>query len=102
MNKQLYIKEIQNLFDDVQRSKVFEDQKMMTDAIPLFPIAEINAKYEKEKLLENFDLKDFVLSNFDFLGARISIQREDHLPIEEHIEKLWDELTRTAYEEKGT
>jgi alpha,alpha-trehalase len=45
MNKQLYIKEIQTLFDDVQRSKVFEDQKMMTDAVPLFPISLINAKY---------------------------------------------------------
>jgi alpha,alpha-trehalase len=49
MNKQLYINEIQALFDDVQRSKIFEDQKMMTDAVPLFPIAEINAKYEAGK-----------------------------------------------------
>jgi alpha,alpha-trehalase len=78
MNKQLYINEIQALFDDVQRSEVFEDQKMMTDAVPLFPIEEINAKYEAEKQSENFDLKEFVLSNFDFLGAKISIQREDH------------------------
>lgn len=102
MNNQLYISEIQSLFDEVQKSKIFEDQKMMTDAVPLFPIAEINAKYEKEKEEEGFDLKDFVMAHFDFLGARISIQREDHLPIEQHIEKLWDELTRTAYEKKGT
>jgi alpha,alpha-trehalase len=102
MNKQLYINEIHTLFDDVQRSKVFEDQKTMTDAVPLFPISEINKKYEKEKQAEDFDLKEFVSSNFDFLGAKISIQREDHLPINEHIEKLWDELTRTAYEKKGT
>ncbi|MBM7420237.1 MULTISPECIES: trehalase family glycosidase [Chryseobacterium] len=102
MNKELYINEIQALFDNVQRSKVFEDQKMMTDAVPLFSISEINAKYEQEKQSGNFDLKEFVMSNFDFLGARISIQREDRLPIDEHIEKLWDELTRTAYEEKGT
>ncbi|MDR6404600.1 MULTISPECIES: trehalase family glycosidase [Chryseobacterium] len=102
MNKQLYINEIQTLFDDVQRSKIFEDQKTMTDAVPLFPIYEINKKYEEQKQAEGFDLKEFVLSNFDFLGAKISIQREDHLPINVHIEKLWDELTRTAYEEKGT
>ena len=92
MNNPLYISEIQVLFDDVQRSKVFEDQKMMTDAVPLFPIAEINAKYQQEKQNENFSLKEFVLSNFDFLGAKVSIQREDHLPINEHIEKLWDEI----------
>ncbi|KQT23903.1 trehalase [Chryseobacterium sp. Leaf405] len=102
MNKQLYINEIQVLFDDVQRSQVFEDQKMMTDAVPLFPIEEINSKYEEEKITEGFNLKEFVLSNFDFLGAKISITRETRLSINEHIEKLWDELTRTAYEEKGT
>lgn len=102
MNNQLYIHDIQTLFDDVQRSAIFEDQKMMTDAVPLFPVAEINAKYEQGRGSEGFDLKDFVMTHFDFLGAKVSIQREDHLPIEEHIEKLWDELTRTAYEEKGT
>ncbi|MFY1046962.1 trehalase family glycosidase [Chryseobacterium sp. GP-SGM7] len=102
MNKQLYINEMQTLFDEVQRMKIFEDQKMMTDAVPLFPVNEINSKYEKEKSEEGFNLKKFVSSNFDFLGAKISIQRENHLPINEHIEKLWDELTRSAYEEKGT
>lgn len=102
MNKQLYINEIQVLFDAVQRAKVFEDQKMMTDAVPLFPVSEINEKFEAEKEKKGFDLKAFVLENFDFLGAKISIERKDQLPIEQHIEKLWDELTRTAYEEKGT
>ncbi|MBK1897898.1 trehalase family glycosidase [Chryseobacterium paridis] len=102
MNTQLYIKDIQALFDDVQRSQIFEDQKMMTDAVPLFSIADINEKYEREKAAAGFDLKAFVLEHFDFLGAKISIQREHHLPIGEHIEKLWDELTRTSYEEKGT
>lgn len=102
MSNSLYINEIHTLFDDVQRSQIFEDQKTMTDAVPLFSIAEINSKYENEKNAEGFDLKQFVLSNFDFLGTKISITRETQLPIDEHIEKLWDELTRTAYEEKGT
>ncbi|MCW3160059.1 trehalase family glycosidase [Chryseobacterium oryctis] len=102
MKNQLYINEIQSLFDDVQRSQIFDDQKMMTDAVPLFSISAINEKYESEKQKESFDLKDFILENFDFLGAKISIEREYKLPIDEHIEKLWDELTRTAYEEKGT
>ncbi|WP_265428211.1 trehalase family glycosidase [Chryseobacterium sp. YIM B08800] len=102
MNNQLYINEIQTLFDEVQRLQIFEDQKTMTDAVPLFSVVEINSKYEKEKKAAGFDLKQFVLSNFDFLGTKISITRETQLPIDEHIEKLWDELTRTAYEEKGT
>ncbi|MDN5422480.1 MAG: trehalase [Chryseobacterium sp.] len=94
--------EIQTLFDDVQRAKIFEDQKMMTDAVPLFPVSEINAEYEKKKGHEGFKLKDFVTENFDFPGANVSVRKEDHLPVVQHIEKLWDELTRTAYEEKGT
>ena len=102
MSNQLYINEIQSLFDAVQRSEIFEDQKMMTDAVPLFPIAKINEDYEQSKNTEGFNLKDFVMAHFDFLGARVSVHREEQLPIGEHIEKLWDELTRTAYEEKGT
>ena len=102
MSTQLYIKDIQVLFDDIQRSKIFEDQKTMTDALPLFPVSEINEKYENEKINESFDLKAFVLGNFDFFGAKTVIHRTEKFPIEEHIEKLWDELTRTSYEEKGT
>ncbi|CAA7390898.1 trehalase family glycosidase [Chryseobacterium fistulae] len=102
MSNQLYINDIQVLFDDVQRLQIFEDQKMMTDAVPRLPISEINRKYEQEKKKEDFDLQKFVMTNFDFLGAKISIQKIDNLPIEDHIERLWDELTRTASEEKGT
>lgn len=102
MSNQLYLQDIQSLFDEVQRSKIFEDQKTMTDAVPLFPISEINKKYENEKIAENFDLKSFVTANFDFLENQIKTNTEQQLPIEQHIEKLWDQLTRTASEEKGT
>ncbi|KQT16088.1 trehalase [Chryseobacterium sp. Leaf404] len=102
MGNPLHINQIQALFDDVQRSQIFEDQKIMTDAVPLFSADDINAKYENEKNTENFDLKKFVLANFDFLETKISVTGETQLPIDEHIEKLWDELTRTAYEERGT
>ncbi|WP_411897775.1 trehalase family glycosidase [Elizabethkingia occulta] len=101
MNSQLYINEIQPLFDDVQRARIFKDQKTMTDVIPLFPVSEINKKYEVEKQEEGFDLRSFVLSNFDFIGEK-AVKKEDILPIEEHIEKLWDELTHTAFENEGT
>ncbi|WP_419869969.1 trehalase family glycosidase [Chryseobacterium sp. CT-SW4] len=102
MKNQFYLSDIQSLFDDVQRAKIFEDQKTMTDAIPLYSTSVINGKYDQEKHKEGFDLKSFVLSHFDFIKKEVSIQRKDMLPIEEHIEKLWDELTHTASEEKGT
>lgn len=49
MNSQLYINEIQPLFDDAQRSRIFNDQKTMTDAVPLFPVSEINKRYERKE-----------------------------------------------------
>ncbi|HIC8645784.1 trehalase [Elizabethkingia meningoseptica] len=101
MNNQLYINEIQPLFDDVQRAQIFTDQKTMTDAVPLLSVSEINKKYEETKNQEGFDLRSFVLAHFDFIGEK-SIHRKDILPIEQHIEKLWDELTHTASENEGT
>ncbi|WP_333852241.1 trehalase family glycosidase [Epilithonimonas sp.] len=104
MKNYIDIKDFYNLFEAVQQAEIFEDQKTMVDAIPLFPIAEIETKYEEEKNHIDFDLKDFVLRNF-FLeklsekGNEISANK---LPIKEHIKKLWNQLTKTAYEEKGT
>jgi alpha,alpha-trehalase len=37
------------LFDDAQRSRIFNDQKTMTDAVPLFPVSEINKNMKKKK-----------------------------------------------------
>lgn len=102
MKDQFNIKDIYPIFEAVQRAQIFDDQKAMADVIPLFPISEINDNYESERNNANFDLKDFVLRNFKFDTAISSITREEKLPIEQHIEKLWDELTRTAYEDKGT
>ncbi len=102
MKDQFYIKDIYSIFEAVQKAGVFEDQKDMADAIPLFPISEINENYKSEKDIDGFDLKEFVLKHFKFDQPESSISREEKLPIEDHIEKLWDELTRTAYEEKGT
>lgn len=102
MKDQFNIKDIYSIFEAVQKAQIFDDQKAMADVIPLFPVSEINDHYENEKSDESFDLKDFVLRNFKFDPAISSIQREEKLPIEQHIEKLWDELTRTAYEDKGT
>lgn len=102
MQPNLYIEEIFDLFDAVQKSKIFEDQKDMADAIPAFPTSLINEKYISEKDNEEFDLKRFVLTYFKFDQPKSSISREEKLPVEDHIEKLWDELTRTAYEEKGS
>jgi len=102
MNKQLHLEAIESLFDEVQRQKIFEDQKMMTDAIPRYLVQEIMSKYEEEKTKETFNLKEFVLHYFDFPTTNQSYQKNDNLSIEDHIEKLWDHLTKTSKEDIGT
>ena len=102
MKPNLYLQDIFDLFDAVQKCKIFEDQKVMADAIPLSPISEINQYFNTEKDQSGFDLKDFILRHFDFDQPAQAISRSQTLPIDEHIEKLWDELTRTADVEKGT
>ncbi|MPT31922.1 MAG: trehalase [Chryseobacterium sp.] len=98
------IKDFYNLFEAVQKAEIFEDQKTMVDAIPLFPIDEIEKKYEEEKNYPDFDLKEFVLQNFflEQLSEKENDSLRNKLPIKEHIKKLWNRLTKTAYEERGT
>jgi len=101
MEKQFHINDVNSLFDDVQRAEIFEDQKTMTDLIPLFPVSEIKQKYETSKFESNFDLKSFVLSNFEFLPNKTP-EEMDKLPILDHIERLWDYLEYSAKENIGT
>ena len=104
MKNYLDIKDIYQLFEKVQKSEIFEDQKTMTDVIPRLPINDIVELYEKSKDLPNFILKDFVVEHFiisENLEVDFQTQRNS-LSIDEHIEKLWNELTRVAPESKGT
>ncbi|MGS0748266.1 trehalase family glycosidase [Halpernia sp. GG3] len=102
MSDLFYIKEIQSLFADVQMSQIFEDQKTMTDAIPKFPISLIMSKYENEKSLTYFNLKDFVLNNFNFTESEEKLRSGKSLEIEAYIDSLWDVFTKKAEDNIGT
>ncbi len=82
----------EELFEAVQRGAVFEDQKTFVDCIPKTDAREIIALYRATKP-EGEALTRFVHEHF--------LVPEDHLPdvpdaetIEEHIDKLWDVLSR--------
>lgn len=96
------IKDFYNLFEAVQQAEIFEDQKTMVDAIPLFLIEVIAKRYEEEKNQPGFDLKKFVLQNFSLEKLSENKTSDEQLPIKEHIEKLWGQLTKTANQERGT
>ncbi|MEO7802608.1 MAG: alpha,alpha-trehalase TreF [Ginsengibacter sp.] len=83
------------LFQKVQLSKLFIDSKTFADAMPLSSMDEIILKYDHEKHLPQFDLKKFVLSNFEIPALdpdeKQNVSQKD---IKVHLNDLWDELIR--------
>jgi len=79
------------LFHDVQMSGIFADSKTFVDARPLFPPAEIVARYH------GADLRAFVEQNFELPQSVGGDFRTDTTQtMEEHIRALWPVLTRAA------
>src|SRR6187397_2377811 len=85
----------QPLFDDVQMKRVFADGKTFVDCIPRFPVDIIVKKYLQEKEQPGFNLKNFILDNFECPVARAGGYVSDNFsPVEDNIEALWPVLTR--------
>jgi len=83
------------LFKDVQTRRVFPDNKTFVDCTPKYEPSVILKKYATEKTKKGFDLKTFVLGNFN-VPATPDVKVKEGLSIVEHIEDLWDVLTRKA------
>jgi len=87
------------LFREIQMAALFPDSKSFTDAVPRKPLAEIIRNYEESRSKDDFDLKVFVLDNFDMPSSVLSTFKSDTtLAMKAHIINLWDELTRKADE----
>lgn len=76
-----------DLFEDVQKSHVFNDQKRFLDCPAKYSPQVIHQKYLQEKKKAGFDVKRFVGQNFDTLLT-------DTASLIEHIDYLWSLLTR--------
>ena len=83
------------LFEKAQFADIFPDSKTFTDCVPKLTTEELLSKYEKEKLLPGFDMKTFVKENF-IVPAEIAsdFQSDTSRTAAEHINVLWDVLTR--------
>ena len=89
----------QELFDDVQRSRIFPDSKTFCDVIPRkYSPNEILDKYRQEKTKSTFDLSSFVSEHFILPNPTTTIN--GNWTIEEHCHRLWPLLTRTITKEK--
>jgi len=88
------------LFIDVQVKNIFPDNKTFVDCIAKINPKEIVKNYEQEKNKEGFDLKTFVLDNFELPAAPPTLnyvmQEKD---VTMHINNLWSVLTRDADKE---
>jgi len=85
------------LFKDVQLAGVFEDSKTFVDCIAKYPYDTIRARYAREKDAENFDLKTFVLDNFETPPLITSDFKSDpNRSAAEHVKALWPVLERAS------
>ncbi len=83
------------LFDAVQFSGLFSDSKTFCDAVPLTELATIEAKFQAEKELPNFDLLLFINRHFILPEKVASAFIADKTgTVEKHIENLWPALLR--------
>ncbi|MEP6615355.1 MAG: alpha,alpha-trehalase TreA [Ginsengibacter sp.] len=82
------------LFTKVQLQPVFEDGKTFVDCTPLSSLSSVLQRYDTEKGKHGFDLKTFILQNFELPGEAGLYTSDALRPIINHLELLWDELTR--------
>ncbi|CAF1220369.1 unnamed protein product [Adineta steineri] len=89
----------EELFEDVQLSRVFSDSKTFCDSVPtkLTP-NEILKLYREEKMKPTFNLSTFIFEYFSIPDTTIIIDMK--WTIEEHCRRLWPLLTRTIIKEK--
>lgn len=86
---------VQLLYNDVQHSHLFSDSKTFSDAIAKYPVALIAEKYLHQKNQPDFSLKHFIDENFILPAEQNPYCQSDlSKPIEQHLEDLWDVLTR--------
>lgn len=97
------IHELGQLFEDVQLHNILGDGKTFPDCTPKRSTEEIFRDYEKEKVSSEFDLKKFVEENFSLPKAYSSDYQSDSTKsAKQHIEALWNVLTRNPDQGSGS
>ncbi|HEU5289422.1 MAG TPA: alpha,alpha-trehalase TreA [Cyclobacteriaceae bacterium] len=95
--------QLDEFFRDVQMSNVFEDGKTFPDCIPRRSLEEIESNYLLRRGKPGFDLRKFIQENFTEPQAYTSGYKSDtSRSVAQHIESLWNELTRNPEQQSGT
>jgi len=97
------MEQLEELFTEVQVKRILRDQKTFADSKPLAPPQIILEEYRLRKKNKNFELKKFVESYFEMPEEIASgFVSNTAQPVEEHINILWDVLTRQSQVMNGT
>lgn len=93
-----------DLFTEAQMAAIFPDGKTFVDCRPKYPTDQILGAYNLAKEEKDFDIASFVGEYFDLPKAyATNFQSDANRPVDEHINLLWDILTRTPDEsDNGT
>ena len=92
------------LFDDVQIQKVFGDSKQFVDLVPRKRERILRRDYDLARQSTEFDLKDFIGSNFDESTIRKApaYKPDNTTSAREHVSRLWDDLERRNLKNRGS
>lgn len=82
------------LFQEVQRSQLFADQKYFVDMLPVRDPAQLRRDYLAQRQHPDFDLAAFVRANFQPPPPPPSTPALAEAPLREHIDALWPALSR--------
>lgn len=95
----IYIFSLGELFERVQEEEVFRDNKTFVDCTPNSDLSNIHDRYGAEKNNPGFDLSVFVHQHFTLPKSfDTGFVSKKGRPINEHLEILWDVLTRQPEE----
>lgn len=88
-------KDYEELFTNLHASGLWSDGKVISDVVADRNPAEILAEYRTQKSESGFDLRAFFETNFRPAPSQAKdYQSDPSQPVEQHIENLWEVLTR--------
>ena len=90
------------LFATVQERRLFGDGKFFADAVARRATTSIVADFARIAPLDDANLRDFVLANFDLPTEQPSPMVPPGLPLRAHIAATWDALARPAVAARGS
>ena len=100
---QKYIHELGLLFETVQLGNILGDGKTFPDCVPKRNLDEINTDFLLKKETPGFDLGKFIEANFSLPKAYSTGYKSDATrTAQQHINSLWNVLTRQPDEESGS